>query len=63
MSDDLPSDLVKLRETAADSNKWRVVCGFKKPSATKETPAFSQQDIWAELRHGTLFIINTYSDI
>jgi hypothetical protein len=33
----------------ADRNQWRAVCGSKTPSATKETPTSSQQDIWAEL--------------
>jgi hypothetical protein len=51
---DLPTKLVKWREMAADRNQWRAVCGSKIPSATKETPTSSRQDIWAELRYGTV---------
>jgi hypothetical protein len=29
-----------------------LFCGSKMPSATKETPTFSRQYIWAELRYG-----------
>jgi hypothetical protein len=39
---------------ASDRNQWRAICSFKMPSATKETPIFSRQDNWAELRYGTV---------
>jgi hypothetical protein len=51
---DLSTEFVKWREMAADRNQWRADCGFKMPSATKETPTYSRQDIWAELRYGTV---------
>jgi hypothetical protein len=51
---DLPTEFVKWREMAADRNQWRAICGSKMPSATKETPASSRHDIWAELRYGTI---------
>jgi hypothetical protein len=53
-SDDLPSEFVKWRKIVADRSHWRAVCGSKEPSATKETLASSRQDIWAELRYGTI---------
>jgi hypothetical protein len=53
-SNDLPTEFAKWREIAADRNQWRAVCGSKMLSATNETPASSRQDIWAELRYGTL---------
>jgi hypothetical protein len=37
-----------------DQNLWRAICGSNMPSATKETPTYSLQDIWAELRYGTV---------
>jgi hypothetical protein len=49
LSNDLPTEFVEWREMAADRNQWRAICGSKLPSATKETPTFSRQDIWAEL--------------
>jgi hypothetical protein len=39
---------------AADRNQWRAICGSKMPSATKETPTSSRQNIWAELRYDTI---------
>jgi hypothetical protein len=51
---DLPTEFVKWREMAADQNQWRAVCGSKIPSATKETPTSSRQDIRAVLRYGTI---------
>jgi hypothetical protein len=38
----LPSEVVKWCEIAADRNQWRSVCGFKILSATKETPTSSR---------------------
>jgi hypothetical protein len=52
--DILPNEFVKWRGIAADRNQWRAVCGSKMPSATKETPTSSQEDIWAELRYGNV---------
>jgi hypothetical protein len=51
---DLSTEFVKGREMVADQNQWRAVCGSEKPSATKETPTSSRQDIWAELRYGNV---------
>jgi hypothetical protein len=51
---DLPIEFVKWREMAADRNQWRAICSSKMPSATKETPTSSRQDIRAELRYGTI---------
>jgi hypothetical protein len=51
---DLPTEFVNWSEMAADRNQWRAVCGSKMPSATKETPTFSRQDLWAELRYGNV---------
>jgi hypothetical protein len=45
---------VKWREMAADWNQWCAICGSKMPSATKETPLSSRQDIWTEHRYGTV---------
>jgi hypothetical protein len=53
-SNDLPTEFVKWREMAADRNQWRAICGSKMPSAIKATPTSSRQDIWAELRYGTI---------
>jgi hypothetical protein len=46
--------LIKWREMATDRNQWRAVRGSKTPSATKETPISSRQDIWAKLRYGNV---------
>jgi hypothetical protein len=54
LSYDLPTEFVKWRMMAAQRNQWLAVCGSKMPNATKETPTFSRQDIWAELRYGTV---------
>jgi hypothetical protein len=53
-SNDLPTEFVKWLEIAVDQNQWRAVCGSKMPSAKKETPTSLRQDIWAELRYGTV---------
>jgi hypothetical protein len=53
-SNDIPTEFVKWREMAADRNQWRAVCGSKMPSATKETPKSSRQDIWTKLRYGNV---------
>jgi hypothetical protein len=53
-SNDLPTELFKWRKMAADQNQWRATCSSKMPSATEETPTSSRQDIWAELRYGTI---------
>jgi hypothetical protein len=45
LSTDLQTEFAKWLETAADRNQWRAACGSKMPSATKETPASSRQDI------------------
>jgi hypothetical protein len=50
----LSAAFFKRREITADRNQWRTVCGSVGPSATKETPTSSRQDIWAELRYGTV---------
>jgi hypothetical protein len=49
----LPTECFKWHEIGADRNQWRVICGSKMPSATKETPTSSRQDIWVELRYVT----------
>jgi hypothetical protein len=51
---DLPTEFVKWRKMAADRNQWRAICGSKMPSATKETPTSSRQDIRVVLRYGTI---------
>jgi hypothetical protein len=51
---DLPTEFAKWREMAADRNQWRAVCGPEMPSATKETPTSSRQEIWAQLRNGNV---------
>jgi hypothetical protein len=53
-SNELPTEFVKWREIVADRNQRRAVCGSKMPSATEEKPTSSRQNIWAELRYGTV---------
>jgi hypothetical protein len=53
-SNDLSTEFFKRREIAADRNLWCAVCGSKMPSASKETPTSSRQDIWAELPYGNV---------
>jgi hypothetical protein len=48
---ELPTDFFQM---AADRNQWRAVFGSKMPSATKEKSTSPRQDIWAELRYGTV---------
>jgi hypothetical protein len=54
LSNDLPAELVEWHEISADRNQRRTACGSYMPSATKETPASPRQNIWAELRYGTV---------
>jgi hypothetical protein len=51
---DLPTEFFKWREMATDRNQLRAICSSKMPSATKETPTSSRQDIFAELRYGNV---------
>jgi hypothetical protein len=48
------TEVFKWRDIAAGCNEWRAFCGYKGPSATKETLVFSRYKIMAEIRHGTL---------
>jgi hypothetical protein len=48
----VPSDFLKLSEVTADRRQLRAVCSSNDPSATKESPTSSRQDIRAELRRG-----------
>jgi hypothetical protein len=50
---DLPSEFVKWREMVADRNQWPAVCGFKMPSATKETPTSSRNKAKKERERNT----------
>jgi hypothetical protein len=43
---DLSTEFIEWREMAAGRLQWRAICGSKMPSATKETPNSSRQDIW-----------------
>jgi hypothetical protein len=45
LTNDLPTQFVKLRDIAVYRNKWRAVCGSQGPSATKETCTSSRLEI------------------
>jgi hypothetical protein len=47
LSNDLATEF--LNGVGLRRDQLRAVCGSEGPSATKETPASSRQDIWAEL--------------
>jgi hypothetical protein len=51
---DLPTELAKWREMAADRNQWRAICGSKTPNATEETPAFNDKTSGLSFRYGTV---------
>jgi hypothetical protein len=60
LSIDLPTEFVKWRETPADRNQGRAVCGSKIPSATKETPTYSRK---SELSSDTALYPHKYKNL
>jgi hypothetical protein len=54
LSYDLPTEFFKWCEIAADRSQWRAVCGLKCQAQLKEIPTSPREDIWAELRCGTI---------
>jgi hypothetical protein len=54
LSNDLPTEFVKLREMAADRNQWSAICDSKTPITTKEKSTSSRHDIWVKRRYGNV---------
>jgi hypothetical protein len=62
MSNDLQIDFRTWREISTNYKKGRAILDSERTSAIKEARTFSRQDIWAELRHGTVSAVHCGSE-